>query len=76
MGVEQSTANYSYNRRIALNLAAQLPDSRQDALEVVEFLRQLIGFIAPDQPVFPGNAERISDSFDNSLPDNPDSLPK
>ncbi len=35
-------------RRCALQLATQLPERREDALAVIEYLRQLVdGFVAP-----------------------------
>ena len=82
MGVEQlsrrrqPTAAQNYNRRIALNLASQLPEATSDALEVVSFMRELIGFLSPDQAIFSGNADLISANLVTNLPESPASLPK
>ena len=43
------------HKRHALQLAAQLPERQEDALQVLKYLRELVdGFLAPDQPRRPG----------------------
>jgi hypothetical protein len=42
------------HKRHALQLAAQLPERQEDALQVLKYLRELVeGFLAPDQPKRP-----------------------
>ena len=43
------------HKRHALQLAAQLPERQEDALQVLKYLRELVdGFLASDQPRRPG----------------------
>jgi hypothetical protein len=39
----------AYRRRAALQLAAQLPDDREEALAVLEIARRLVGFVSAQQ---------------------------
>jgi len=47
----------AYRRRAALQLAAQLPDNREDALAVLEIARRLVGFVSAQGPSTTGDAQ-------------------
>lgn len=76
----------NWHRRLALQLAAQLPDDPDDARKIVEYLKEILEFLnSPDRPEppdgggqgvlrFPGGANAPSDRARST--GSPSALPK
>ena len=52
--VEMEAQSEGWKKRIAVQLTAQLPEGREDAMAVIEYMRELVtGFLCTDHESYP-----------------------